>query len=67
VRGITHKEVLDEIITVLLVSPCLGGLEDVLDILEDSGTLGTESGSSGVGSTGGLEGVGVNDELEHLA
>jgi hypothetical protein len=62
--GKTYKEVLDQVITVLLVSPSLGGREDVLDVLEDSGSLGTKSGSSGVGSTGSLQGVGVNDELE---
>jgi hypothetical protein len=55
---------LDQIITVLLVSPSLGGREDVLDVLEDSGSLGTKSGSSGVGSTGSLQGIRVNDELE---
>ena len=62
--GKTYKEVLDQVITVLLVSPSLGGSEDVLDVLEDSGSLGTKSGSSGVGSTGSLQGVRVNDELE---
>jgi hypothetical protein len=55
---------LDQVITVLLVSPSLGGSEDVLDVLEDSGSLGTKSGSSGVGSTGSLQGVRVDDELE---
>lgn len=63
---VTYEEVLQEIIAVLLVSPSLGGLENVLDVLEDSGTLGTESGSSGVGSAGSLEGVGVDHKLEKL-
>jgi hypothetical protein len=41
-------------------------LEDVLDVLEDSGSLGTKSGSSGVGSTGCLEGVGLDYKLNEF-
>ena len=60
-RRWTYKEVLDQVITVLLVTPRLGSSQDVLDVLENSGSLGTKSGSSGVGSTGCLESVGFND------
>jgi hypothetical protein len=62
----THEEVLQEIITVLLVSPSLGSLEDVLYIVEDPGSFVTKSRSSGVGSAGRLEGVGIDHELEQL-
>lgn len=62
----TYKEVLEQIVAVLLVTPLSCGLQDVLDVLEDSGALGTESCGSAVGSTVALERVGVDDEFEHL-
>lgn len=62
----TYEEVLKQVIAVLLVTPLSGSLQDVLDVLEDPGSLGTESCSSGVGSTAALERVGVDDEFEHL-
>lgn len=62
----THEKVLQEIITVLLVSPDFGGPQDILDVLEDPLAVVTETCGSGVGSTGRLECVGIDDEFEEF-
>jgi hypothetical protein len=62
----THKEVLQQIVAVLVISPGLQGSQDALAVLDDSLSLVAETRGARGGSASSLERVRVDDKLEHL-
>ena len=63
---VTHKEVLQQIIAILFLTPCLEGAQDILGRIGDALALGAETGSTGCNAAAGLERVGLGDEVEHF-
>ena len=62
----TYEEVLDQIITVLFVSPCTESTKDVLDIFKNPLALDTDPCGARLGSATGLEGIRVENGFEQF-
>lgn len=61
-----HEEVLQQVVVVLLLSPVLDSLDDILGVLEDSLAVGANSSGSRASAATGLEGVRVKNDGEKL-
>lgn len=63
---LAHKEVLQQVVAVLLLSPSLERSQDVFHVVENFLTFNAQSSRLRVDSATRLDGIRIEDELDHL-